>query len=61
MHYITMGVSENPQKSRYLNLDKMPKIEFVKAEVLAQNGTVGTYQSGSGGFKTPGAYCDGHW
>lgn len=39
----------------------MPKIEFVKAEVLAHNGTVGTYQSGSGGFRTPGAYCDGHW
>ena len=39
----------------------MQKIDFEKAKVLASNGTVGTYQSGSAGFKVPGAYCDGQW
>ena len=39
----------------------MPKIDFVKAKVIASNGSVGVYQSGSSGFRTPGATCDGHW
>ena len=38
----------------------MEKIVFTEAKVLASNGTVGTYQSGSAGFRVPGAYCDGH-
>ena len=38
----------------------MEQPKFVKAEVLASNGTVGTYQSGSAAFRIPNAYCDGH-